>query len=232
MDLDQLKNGWKKSKKRIENNVHLNKEKMEAILKKQAEKTTHGLSRVFIMGIVVQSLTILFLVLDIFKYSEVTDLAIANALSIVMISFALYYSLNRFNVLKSTNYEVFSLSESLKKKIAFYKFSYNKWLLSFASSFVIFIWSINMLAGDFTSLGGFNIRILSVYFVCFLFIYFSNRYAHTKYLHEYEISLNDLGGSQLTDLKAESRKFRIFKLVLIIILTLILIFGIVVLVMN
>lgn len=232
MDLDQLKSGWKKNKELIDENVHLNKEKMESIIKKQSDKTTHGLSRVFIMGITVQSLTVILLILNLARYSNEMDLAIAIGVSLILVSIALMYTLNRFRALKGENYNAFSLSESLKRKIEFYKFSYNKWLLSYASSFVVFIWSINMIVGDFTSLSGFNSRILSVYLVCFLMIYFSYRYAHVKYLREYEISLNDLGGAQLTDLEKESRKFRRFKLVLVVILGLVMALGIVLLLTN
>lgn len=232
MDLDQLKSGWKKSKDWVESNVHLNKETMEAIIKKQADKTTHGLSRVYMMGITAQILTIVFLILDIIRYRNQIDLVIAISLSLVMVTMALFYSLNRFNALKNANYDVLSLSQALRNKIEFYKFSYNKWLLSYATSFVIFLWSINMLVGDFTSLSGFNIRILGIYMACFLIIYFSNRFSHTKYLHEYEICLNDLGGEQLTDLEAENRKFKRFKLILIVLLTSLLLLGLVVLLMN
>lgn len=227
MDLDQLKSGWKKSKERIEENVHLNKEKMEAILKKQADKTTHGLSKVFIMGIVVQSLTIIIQLTNVIIYSDVKDLLVAIVISIGLIALALYYTISRFNALKAEVFDVLSLSESLRRKIEFYKISYNKWLLSFAASFVFFLWSINMVVGDYTSLNDMNLRIFTVYSVCFLLIYFSNRYAARRYLREYETSLNDLGGNQLTDLKKENEKYMRFKIILVAILLLTFITGII-----
>lgn len=232
MDLDQFKSGWKKSKERIEENVHLNREKMEAILKKQADKTTHGLSRVFIMGIVVQSLTIVIQLTNAVIYAEVEDLLVAIVISIGLITLALYYTLNRFSTLRAEVFDVLSLSESLRRKIEFYKFSYNKWLLSFAASFVVFLWSINMVIGDYTSLTDLNLRVFTVYSLCFLLIYFSNRYSARRYLKEYEISLNDLGGNHLTDLRKENEKFKRFKIILVVMLLLVFIAGILILLMN
>ena len=229
MDLNQLKSYWKKSKKLITESHHLNKMEMETIIKKQADKTTFGLSRVFIMAIVVQSATILIQLSNFVKYIHVYDFAIAIITSILLVILALYFTVNRYKKLNSVDYEVLSLAESLKQKIRFYKFSYNKWVLSFAFSFVIFLWSINILTGDFTSLSNLNLRIFFVYNFVLLFIFFTYRYAHTRYLKEYEICLNDLGGQQLTDLRTENIKFRRFKIILIIILILTLLLGIVVL---
>jgi len=227
MDLEQLKSNMKKSKDSINEVFHLNKTEMEAIIKKQTDKTTHGLSRLFLMGIVVQSLTILIQLINLIRYSEVNDLLIGIVISIGLASLALLYTINRYSSLKSEIFNVLSLSESLKRKIEFYKISYNKWLLSFAASFVVFVWSINILAGDFTSLQAFNLRILILYTLCFLLIFFSNRYAASKYLRAYEISLNDLGGNHLTDLKKINEKFMKFKIVLIGILFLFLITGLI-----
>jgi len=227
MDLEQLKSNWKKSKKSIKEVYHLNKKEMEAIIKKQADKTTHGLSMIFIMGIVVQSLTIIIQLFNAFKLAKANDLLIVIVITIGLMSLAHYYTLNRYNFLKAEVFDVLSLSESLKRKIEFYKISYNKWLLSFALSFVVFLWSLNMLAGDYTSLQALNLRILIVYTICFLIIYFSNKYAATRFLKEYEISLNDLGGNQLTDLNKMNEKFMRFKIILIGILLLLLISGII-----
>ena len=232
MDLDKLKSNWKKSKELISEKYNLNQKEMEAIIKKQSDKTTQGLSRIFMMGIVVQSLTLVFQLINLIKYVHVTDFALAIAGTLTIVIPLLFYSINRYRALQSADYSSLSLAESLKQKIEFYKFSYNKWLLSYAVSFVVFVWSINMLAGDFTSLQGFNLKLILVYAACFLLIYFSYRYALTRYLNEYEISLNDLGGKQLTDLRKESLKFRRFKIILISILVLILLAGIVFLFVN
>lgn len=84
-----------------------------------------------------------------------------------------------------------------------------------------------MFVGDFRTINDFNMMYAIVYTAAFLLIYFSNRFAHTRYLKEYEISLNDLGGDQLTDLKKENLKFRRFKLFLIVILSLAMIGGLI-----
>lgn len=232
MDLDQFKYSWKKNKERIEGNVHLNKEKMEALLKKQTDKTTYGLSRIFIMGIVVQSLTIVIQLINAVLYAHVKELLVAIAVTIGLIVLALFYTVGRYSTLKSEVFNVLSLSESLRRKIEFFKFSYNKWLVSFAASFVVFLWSINMVVGDYTSLHDLNFRVFSVYSACFLLIYFSNRYAAKKYLREFETSLNDLGGNQLTDLKEENRKYIMFKIILGTVLFLTLIAGIFFILIN
>ncbi len=228
MDLDQLKEGWQKGKRKIAQDVHFKKKEMEAIIKKQANTTTHGLSRIFLMGIVIQSLTIILLILSGIKYSHVNDLFIVICVCILPISLALYYSLNRYAALRESNFENMSISDSLINKIEFYKFSYNKWLLSYASSFVFFIWSINMMVGDFTSLNSLNPRLLLVYLACFLIIYFSYRFAHVKYLREYEVCLDDLGGDHVTDFKALNKKFKLFMIILIAVLTIIMLTGIII----
>ena len=115
MDLDQLKNSWKKNRKRIEENVHLKKEETETILKNRADKTTHGLSRIFIMGIVIQSLTIGMQLINVIRYSEEKDLLFAIVISIGLISLALFYTLNRYTTLKSEVFDILSLSEFEKK---------------------------------------------------------------------------------------------------------------------
>ena len=225
MDLDQLKKGWQKSKNRIARDVHLKKEEMEAIIKKQANKTTHRLSRIFIMGIVTQSLTIIFLVISGVKYWHASDLFIIICASILPISFALYYSWNRYVTLRDSNFDSMNVSESLMKKIEFYKFSYNKWLLGFSLSFVIFIWSLNISMGDFTSLQAFNVRLAVLYAAAGILIFTSYRFSHLRLLKEYEIFLKDLGGVHLTDLYKANRKFRIFKIILISILALTTLLG-------
>ena len=232
MDLEQLKSHWNKSKKNIEENYTLNQKEMETIIKKQSDTTTQGLSRIFMMGIVVQSLTIIFQLVSLLVYKIEMSFALAIVGSLAIVIPTLFYSINRYRLLKSADYNSLSLAESLRQKIDFYKFSHNKWLLSFAISFVIFMWSINILTGDFISLQGFSIKLILLYAAVFLVIYFSYRYAHTKYLKEYEISLMDLGGQHLTDLHKESRKFRIFKIILISILSLVLVVGLVVLFMR
>ena len=229
MDLNKLKSNWGKSKQLIIEKHHLNQNDMETIIKKQTEKTTRGLSRVFIMAIVVQSATIFIQLTNLIKYRNTLDFAIVIIASILVVIPSLYYSINRKMTLNSEDYNSLSLSESLKRKIEFYKFSYNKWLLSFAFTFVIFLWAINISTGDFSSLMSMNRNIILVYVFVFLFIFFTYRYAHTRYLKEYEICLNDLGGEQLTDLRNEILKFRKFKIILIGLLVLILIIGIAVL---
>lgn len=225
MDLDQLKNSWEKSKKRIEEQNLFSKEEMETIIKQQTDQTTRGLSRIFIMGMVVQSLTLVLQIANLARFVAKTDLVLLIIGSIILVIPALYYSYNRWQELRSSDYGSLSLAESLKRKIEFIKISYNKWLLSFAASFVILLWSVNMFVGDFTSISDFNRMYAVVYTAAFLLIYFSNWFAHTRYLKEYEVSLNDLGGDQLTDLKKENLKFRRFKLVLIVILSLAMIGG-------
>ena len=227
MDLDRLKNSWVKSKKRIEETTHFSKKEMETIIKKQTDKATHGLSRIFMMGMVVQASALLIQVANLARFSANNELMLLIIISIVLIVPALYYSYNRWHALRSADYETLSLAESLKRKIEFFKISYNKWLLAFAASFIILLWSINMLAGDFTSISSFNKMYAIVYTAAFLLIYFSYRFAHARYLKEYEISLNDLGGEQLTDLRKENLKFRRFKLILVILLSLALIAGLI-----
>lgn len=227
MDLDRLKNSWVKSKKRIEETTHFSKKEMETIIKKQTDKTTHRLSRIFLMGVAVQVMALLFQSVNLAKNSGSPDLVLYITVSILLMIPALYYSFNRWHELRSVDYESLSLAESLKKKIQFFKISYNKWLLTFAASYIILLWSINIFAGDFTSMGDFNLMYALVYGAVFLLIYFSFRFAHVRYLREYEISLNDLGGDQLTDLRKESLKFRRFKLILVIILSMALIAGVI-----
>lgn len=232
MDLDQLKSNWKKSKALISENYTLNKKEMEALIKKQTDTTTQRLLRIFMVGIAVQGLTIVLQLVNMTLYSLDANLTFAIAGSLAIVLTALIYSINRYRTLRSTDFDALSLAESLKRKIEFYKFAHNKWILGYAISFVIFLWSINMSTGDITSLQDISFRLMAVYAVCFLLIYFSYRYAHTRYLKEYEISLNDLGGEQLTDLHLESRNFRIFKMVLISILLLLLLVGIVLFLMS
>ncbi len=227
MNLDHLKSNWEKGKQRITEKYRLNQKEMEAIIKNQSDQTTKRLSRVFLMGIVVQSTTLVIQLINLIRYAHITDLTLVIIGTIIMITPALFYTINRYRTLQSSDFYALSLAESLKQKIAFYKFSYNQWLLSFALSFVVFLWSVNMLAGDFTSFQEFNIQLIFLYAACFLLIYFSYRYAHTRYLREYEISLDDLGGKQLTDLRQESLRFRRFKMILIAILLLVLLTGIV-----
>lgn len=232
MDLDQLKSNWKKSKIVISENYKLNKKEMEAIIKKQSDTTTQKLSKVFVFGIVVQSLTVVFQVINLIVHIRDLGIALAITGTLAIVLPALYYSINRYNALKSGGFDSLSLAESLKQKIEFYKFSHNLWLLGFALSFVVFLWSINMITGDITSLHDISVKLMVLYAACFLLIYFSYRYAHTKYLNEYEICLNDLGGKQLTDLHKESRNFRIFKMILISILLLTLLAGMVLFLMS
>lgn len=227
MNLDQLKSNWKKSKVLISENYKLNKKEMEAIIKKQSDTTTQGLSRIFVIGIAVQSMTIAFQVINLIVHIRDVNFVLAVAGSLVMVIPALLYSINRYKALKSDDFDSLSLAESLKKKIEFYKFSHNLWLLGFALSFVVFLWSINIITGDITSLRDMSVKLMVLYAACFLLIYFSYRYAHTRFLNEYEICLNDLGGKQLTDLHKENSKFRIFKMILISILLLTLLVGIV-----
>lgn len=228
MDLDQLKSNWKKGKVLIKENYKLNKKEMEAIIKKQSDTTTQRLSRIFVFGIAVQSLAVLFQLINLINHIRDMNFALSIAGTLLFVLPALFYSINRYKALKSADFQSHSLAQSLKEKIDFYKFSHNKWLLGFALSFVVFLWSINMITGDINSLQDMSMRLGLLYAVCFILIYFSYRYAHTKYLKEYEICLNDLGGKQLTDLQKESRNFRIFKMVLISVLVLILLTGIVV----
>lgn len=95
---------------------------MEAIIKKRANSTTYGLSRIFILGIVIQCLTIILLILSGIKYSHVNDLFIVVCVCILPISLALYYSLIRYAALRQSNFENMNISDSLIKKIEFDKF--------------------------------------------------------------------------------------------------------------
>lgn len=232
MDLEQLKSHWNKSKKNIEENYTLNQKEMETIIKKQSDTTTQGLSRIFMMGIVVQSLTIIFQLVSLLVYKIEMGFALVIVGSLAIVIPTLFYSINRYRLLKSADYNSLSLAESLKQKIDFYKFSHNKWLLSFAVTFVVFLWSINIITGDITSMQGFNMNLILLYAFVFLFVYFAYRYAHIRYLREYEISLNDLGGKQLTDLHQKNLRFRRFTITLISILVIILLAGILFLFMN
>jgi hypothetical protein len=227
MDLDQLKSNWEKSKTLIKENYNLNKKEMEAIIKKQSDTTTQRLSRLFVFGIVVQSMTVLFQIINLISHISDINFTLVIAGTLFIVVPALLYSINRYKALKSADFQSYSLAESLKQKIEFYKFSHNKWLLGFALSFVVFLWSINMIIGDITSLGDVSLKLILLYAGCFILIYFSYRNAHTRYLKEYEICLNDLGGKQLTDLQKEGRNFRLFKMILIAILLLTLIVGVV-----
>ena len=226
MDLEKLKSNWKKGKQLIGENYKLNHNEMESVIKNQSNDTTKRLSRIFLMGITVQSLTIVLMVINMITYRQFSDLTLLTGVSLILVVLALSFSINRFRVLNAADYGKMSLAETLKKKITFYKYSYNKWLLSYAFSFVFFMWSINMLIGDITSISAFNSQLLLVYTACFLIIFFSYRYAHTRYLREYEICLNDLGGKQLTDLKQEGLKFKRFKFVLIAVFSILLLIGI------
>ncbi len=232
MDLEALKSNWKKGKELIGENYKLTYKEMEALIKNQSNETTKRLSRIFLMGITVQSLTLILQVINLIQYRQYTDMIWIIGCTIILVALALSFTINRFRILNLEDYGKIAIAESLKRKITFYKYTYNKWLLSYSFSFVFFIWSINLLAGDFTSLSAFNPRLLLVYTACFLLIFFSYRYAHTRYLREFEICLNDLGGDQLTDLKQEGLKFRRFKLVLTAVLSFLLLAGIVLFILR
>ena len=227
MDLDQLKACWSKNKQKLMHDVYLTKDDMETIIKKRTAKTTYGLSRTFFMGIVSQALTVIILVFCLIKYGQVTSLAVLIGTALILMILALFYTVNNLTLLRNERPASMSISDALMKKINFYKVRYNKWLLSYAVSFIVMIWSINMIIGDFNSIDSFNERYLLVYTACFLLIYFSNRYAHQRYLKEYEINLHDLGGDHLTDLEALNKKFRRFKLLLIVVLVVFMLFGLV-----
>ena len=232
MDLDKLKSNWRKSKELILEKYNLNQKEMEAIIKNQSDKTTQRLSIVFMFGISVQSLTLVFQLINLIQNVHLTDFALAISGTFVIVIPALFYSINRYRALHSSDYSSLNIAESLKQKIEFYRFSHNKWLLSFSISFIVFLWSINIITGDITSLQGFSMNLILLYAFVFLFVYFAYRYAHIRYLREYEISLNDLGGKQLTDLHQKNLRFRRFTITLISILVIILLAGILFLFMN
>ena len=94
MDLERLKSNWKKGKQLIGENYKLNQNEMESVIKNQSNDTTKRLSRIFLMGITVQSLTIVLMVINMITYRQFSDLTLLTGVSLILVVLALSFSIN------------------------------------------------------------------------------------------------------------------------------------------
>jgi len=232
MEKNDLINLWKKGNQEMLPSKKMDQSELEAFLRPKVSKATLGLNFNILVYMAALIAAMVLIGIDLYGYrSNPTMLKVLMPMLILSSAFFGYGVFIISNILQ-INRNDGDLMGCIKKKLKVYRTHYEVWMWMMSLACLFLIFALNSLVDNDEGIYRINkpVFFAVVNVVILFFLYGTQKAAQWVSLRAVKVYLEDLQSEVITGssrIEQDKKKYRIFVVILIIIFTLLLIWGII-----